>query len=272
MVAQDHPIAVISPNGGEIVHKPNLPVSWITNTALAGTSVSVELWNAAGLVRTLGTDADPSGIHTVTFDSTDIPDGQDYRIKVISGRKPQYTDLSDGPFRIANAPAAGTNVYFSLESDVDYGTGVARLTRSNLLQFPVKVTDAAAYPVGLAVDPPGNFYYGLVHADEAGQDFSYEIVKRTTRGETVSYGTVFHPVHGDPTWALDLAASAQGELFFTHYDDPTLGTGTARSTPAAPSGPCSSRPILPSDWRSTAPTTSISASAPPLPCPAPSTN
>jgi hypothetical protein len=216
MVVQDHPIAVISPNGGEVVHKPNLPVSWITNTALAGTSVSVELWNAAGLVRTLGTDADPSGIHTVTFDSTDIPDGQDYRIKVISGKNPQYTDMSDGPFEITSVHESV--VYFTAQNDDTFGSGLGRY-RDGTIDF----VNQAANPEGIATDAAGNIYFCSVSEDK-----DWELMKYTTDGQTVDICHLWQQNGGWLSWAFDLAVNPKGEVYFDHYNGVGIGTGISK--------------------------------------------
>lgn len=221
------PMSLVSPNGGEVFRKPNVPVHWMTNPELAGTSVSIELWNNTGRVA-LATDSDPDGDHIKTINSASLPDGSDYKVKIISGTDPQYWDTSDAPFRIANAPAANTNLYYTFESDADYGTGIAKLRSTNQLQFPVRIDNAADYPAGLALDTSGNLYYGLAHSDEAKQTVSYAIIKYTPRGESISYGTVFRPATPLSFWSFDLAANSRGEVFFNHYGDPALGTGISK--------------------------------------------
>ena len=99
-------VKIHTPNGGETWSVNTLqPIHWKTSVPFAGRSVDMELWNGHGLARDLGASWDPDGdaLELYLVPET-IPNGDDYRIRIISTWAPELFDESDAPFSILGGP------------------------------------------------------------------------------------------------------------------------------------------------------------------------
>ncbi|MBN2352465.1 MAG: hypothetical protein JXD23_07840 [Spirochaetales bacterium] len=92
---------ILQPNGGEIWYKGSLQtVAW--GGSLSG-QVGIELFKGSALKKKIGTVDASSGVFLWKV-SSDLPAGDDYRIKIVRG---SASDFSDGYFSIQSPPAQG---------------------------------------------------------------------------------------------------------------------------------------------------------------------
>lgn len=96
------PVQVLSPSGPEPIYDARGPIEieWQLDLDEAGTAVYLELWQGERFVQDLGNDYDEDARGTALRYLTQLPSGDDYRIRAISA----YNDLLDGfssePFSI----------------------------------------------------------------------------------------------------------------------------------------------------------------------------
>ena len=92
---------VVQPNGGEIWYKGSLQtVAWKGSSA---GQVGIELFRGSVLKKNIGTVDASSGLFLWKV-ASDLPAGDDYRIKIVQG---SVSDFSDGYFSIQIPPARG---------------------------------------------------------------------------------------------------------------------------------------------------------------------
>lgn len=101
------PLLVITPNGGEAWRPGSLQqIHWKSNTWIAGTGVSLELWQSGQKVADLGQDWDSDGESVRTVLAPLLQEGTNYRVRVISTWLPELFDESDQDITILRSPAA----------------------------------------------------------------------------------------------------------------------------------------------------------------------
>ena len=98
------PVRVISPNGGETwTVGSEARIHWETDIPTAGTGVQFELWNGMAKIEDLGFGWDPNAGREDIITVPNVPDGSNYRVRVISTWEPTLFDISDEPFTILRA-------------------------------------------------------------------------------------------------------------------------------------------------------------------------
>ena len=92
----DQPVLLIEPNGGEVWPVASRQiVHWKTNTLIAGTGVSLELWDDISMLELLSLDWDPDGESFREIDVPLVKPGTNYKVRVTSTWDPKLWDDSD---------------------------------------------------------------------------------------------------------------------------------------------------------------------------------
>lgn len=144
-------LRLVAPNGGEQWAGAR-PIWWVPEGDgwdLNSDAVTIELSDDGGATWTYVLSPGVSlGAHEWWWDTTTVPNGTSYRVRVASG---SYSDSSDADFTIDNAPAAGDSYYVndvSLANDVycaaagdDANDGLAPATPKATIQAVLDAYD-----------------------------------------------------------------------------------------------------------------------------------
>ena len=95
------PLTLLSPNGGQTLHSGALTtVTWESNVDIAGTAVKFELWDGQQRLADLGYDWNPAGKGGKQVYLPLVPEGNQYRIRVLSNWDTALFDDSDSTLTV----------------------------------------------------------------------------------------------------------------------------------------------------------------------------
>ena len=110
-------------------------------------------------------------------------------------------------------------IYFTHRLDVQRGSGVGGMTFRG---FVGRVTGEFAEPNGLAFDSMGNLYF----TNEDSQN--YTLYRVTPQGAVTNLGLIHDQIYARASWSFDLAAGPGDEIYFSHREDVTRGSGISK--------------------------------------------
>lgn len=105
-IYKNHPLLLMQPLGPPYSFPSDSPikVAWRSDLQRSGPDVRLELWNSQGFTCALGFDSDPKGNGSGDVRLPLVPEGKDYRIRVISIQHPLIFDESPQPLTITGGP------------------------------------------------------------------------------------------------------------------------------------------------------------------------